>query len=581
MRTRSLNAACKILKCVERSCARRACRGRDLSIRYYSASSPVEKPYYVTSPIFYVNAAPHIGHLYTLVLADVFKRFHALKGRKAILCTGTDEHGMKIQQAAQKAGQDVRAFCDENYRSFDTLAKRAEIQYDHFIRTSEPDHRFAVQHFWLMLKERGYIYSSKHEGWYSVSDETFYPPSGVHLALDPSTGRKFTASRETGKEVEWTSEVNYHFRLSSLRSRLLEHYSANPEFVQPATRMYDVVQHVEAGLSDLSVSRPVERLSWGIPVPDDTSQTIYVWLDALINYLTKANYPMQVPGQEHAAGWPADVHVIGKDIVRFHCVYWPAFLLALDLPLPKQILTHAHWTLGHQKMSKSTGNVVNPFFALDRFGSDTMRYYLLRDGGVQDDSDYDNAYIIARYKSLQGTLGNLVTRVVRGKGWNVRRAVEYGHLDNSEDGKKHLEHLQALPSIVDHRMTELQPGKALLWVLEFVYKTNQYMTQASPWTLADPTDEHGRPKPDYKPPDLSKLDPIIYLLAESIRICAILLQPVMPGRMKHALDLMGVQEDRRMFKDATVEADKEYGVPMVDVGKGREGVVFPPLRSEF
>ncbi|KAL8702683.1 MAG: hypothetical protein Q9201_004144 [Fulgogasparrea decipioides] len=317
-----------------------------------------------------------------------------------------------------------------------------------------------------MLKERGYIYASKHEGWYSVSDETFYPASAVHLALDPRTGRKFMASQETGKEVEWTSETNYHFRLSALRDRLLQFYAENPNFVEPSTRMQDVVQQVTAGLSDLSVSRPVDRLSWGIPVPDDTSQTIYVWLDALINYLTKANYPFQVPGQEHAAGWPADVHVIGKDIVRFHCIYWPAFLLALDLPLPKQILTHAHWTLGREKMSKSTGNVVNPFFALNRFGSDVMRYYLVHDGGIRDDSDYGNEYIIQRYRSLQGTLGNLVSRVVRGKEWNVRHAVKSGRIDADDETKQHVATLMTLPSVVEHWMGKLQPGTAMKEVLK-------------------------------------------------------------------------------------------------------------------
>ncbi|KAL8965771.1 MAG: hypothetical protein Q9197_006333 [Variospora fuerteventurae] len=548
--------------------------------RHFTTPELLEKPYYVTSPIFYVNAAPHIGHLYTLVLTDVFKRFHALKGKKAILCTGTDEHGMKIQQAAQKAGQDIRAFCDENYKSFEALAERADIQYDHFIRTSEPDHRFAVQHFWLMLQERGFIYTSQHEGWYSVSDETFYPPSSIHLALDPSTGRKFMASRETGKEVEWTSEVNYHFRLSSLRDRLLQFYADHPVFVQPSTRMQDVIQQVTTGLTDLSVSRPKERLSWGIPVPDDPSQTIYVWLDALINYLTKANYPFQIPGREHAAGWPADVHVIGKDIVRFHCIYWPAFLLALDLPLPKQIMTHAHWTLNHEKMSKSTGNAVNPFFALDRFGSDTMRFYLIRDGGIKDDRDYDNAYIVDRYKMLQGSLGNLVTRVVRGKGWNVRRAVELGCFDDSPHGQKHFEALKYLPAAVDGWMAQLQPGSALGDILEVVDQTNQYMQHASPWNYGAPTDKHGRPKA-LKCLDLERLDPIIYACAESIRICAILLQPVIPERMKHVLDLLGVDEGRRMIGDATVGADREYGIPMVEVGTGRSGVVFPPLTSDF
>jgi methionyl-tRNA synthetase len=239
-----------------------------------------------------------------------------LKGRQAILCTGTDEHGMKIQRAAAKANMTPQAFCDQNCQSFLSLAEAAQVDFDHFIRTSQPEHHFAVQHFWLMLKERGHIYASKHEGWYSVSDETFYPESAVQLALDPATGRKFMASTETGSEAEWTSEHNYHFRLSAFRDRLLEFYQSNPSFVVPDSRMKEVVRAVEAGLADLSVSRPAERLKWGIPVPDDDTQTIYVWLDALINYLTKTNYPFHIPGQEHAAGWPADVQVIGKDIVR-------------------------------------------------------------------------------------------------------------------------------------------------------------------------------------------------------------------------------------------------------------------------
>ncbi|KAL8994012.1 MAG: hypothetical protein Q9169_005911 [Polycauliona sp. 2 TL-2023] len=569
----------------------------------HSSAAPIEKPYYVTTPIFYVNAEPHVGHLYTIVLTDVLKRFQALKGRKAILCTGTDEHGMKvsafiivcaartpdsdlrqIQRAAVKAKQDVRAFCNTNSQSFDRLARKANVQYDHFIRTSEPDHRFAVQHFWLMLKQRGYIYESKHEGWYSVSDETFYPSSAVHLKLDPATGRKLMASQETGKEVEWTSETNYHFRMSVLRDRLLDFYAENPQFVEPPSRMLDVISQVTSGLSDLSISRPVERLSWGIPVPDDPSQTIYVWLDALINYLTKANYPFQVPGQEHAAGWPADVHVIGKDIVRFHCMYWPAFLLALDLPLPKRILTHAHWTLAREKMSKSTGNVVNPFFALERFGSDTMRYYLVYSGGIQDDSDYDNQYIIDRYRQLQGSLGNLVTRVVRGKGWKIRRAVESGLTDDSTEGQAHMERLKELPSAVEHCMTSLNPGAAMKRVLTVVQQTNQYMQKASPWDLSARTNEHGRPRRERHLPldqHIAKVDSIIYLCAESVRICGIMLQPVMPQRMKHLLDLMGVDDGKRMFQDAVVGADREYGVPLVDIGKGRQGVVFPPLDSDY
>lgn len=250
-----------------------------------------------------------------MVLTDILKRWHVLKGRKAFLCTGTDEHGMKVQQAASKAGSDPKPFCDKGAGVFKTLAGRAEVAYDHFVRTTDPEHRAAVEYAWYLLKERGYIYTAKHEGWYAVSDETFYPQSQVQLTLDPPTGRKMMTSIETGKEVQWTSEENYHFRLSTMRDDLLKFYEANPEWIIPQSRMKDVVQAVSSGLEDLSISRPAERLTWGIPVPDDSTQTIYVWLDALVNYITKAGYPWD-PSQAHAGGWPADCQVIGKDIVR-------------------------------------------------------------------------------------------------------------------------------------------------------------------------------------------------------------------------------------------------------------------------
>lgn len=279
------------------------------------------------------------------------------------------------------------------------------------------------------------------------------------------------ASKETGKEVEWTSENNYHFRLSAFQARLQAYYSDGDSKIVPSTRMKDVQNEINNGLEDLSISRPSERLTWGIPVPDDETQTIYVWLDALINYLTKANYPFQIPGHEDAAGWPADCHVIGKDIVRFHCIYWPAFLMALDLPLPKQFLTHAHWTLGNAKMSKSTGTVVNPFFAISRFGVDCMRYYLAIDGGIKDDSSYDNSLVIARYKTgLQGGLGNLVSRVTRGKGWDVRRAVKNSHKYIEQLDKKLSKNLSELKNVVGGLMQQPDPGEGLWSIMEVVFQ---------------------------------------------------------------------------------------------------------------
>ena len=421
-----------------------------------------------------IHIAPHVGHLYTMILTDILKRWQVLNGQKAILCTGTDEHGMKIQRAAAQANTPPKEFCDLTAETFRSLAKRAELSNDHFVRTSDKDHKDAVQYFWQMLRERNYIYESKHEGWYCVSDETFYPETAIEKRLDPFTGRTFMASQETGKEVEWTSEANYHFRLSLFKDRLLDFYKANPEFVVPATRMNNVVDWVSEGLQDLSISRPAERLTWGVPVPDDESQTVYVWLDALINYITKAGYPW-APGSETAGGWPANVQVIGKDIMRFHCIYWPAFLMALDLEPPKQILTHAHWTLGHQKMAKSTGNVVNPFFALDRFGVDVMRFYLAHDGGISNDSDYGNNFIVERYKkALQGGLGNLVSRVTRPKIWSVQSSVKVASEGNlcspDKTTSEQIRILQALPEEVSLKMKQLNPGAALQVIMNAIYE---------------------------------------------------------------------------------------------------------------
>ena len=411
-----------------------------------------------------------------MVLTDILKRWQVLKGKKAILCTGTDEHGMKIQRAAEAAGLPPQEFCDSTAETFKALAKRANLSNDHFIRTTDEDHKEAVQYFWHLLRERGLIYESKHEGWYSVSDETYYPESTIEKKINPLTGRILMASKETGSEVEWTSEINYHFRLSAFKDQLLEFYKENPQFVVPVSRMNDVVKWVSEGLEDLSISRPIKRLTWGIPVPGDESQTIYVWLDALINYITKAGYPW-APGNEKAGGWPADVQVIGKDIVRFHCIYWPAFLLALNMKPPKQVLTHAHWTLNHRKMAKSTGNVVNPFFAMERFGVDVMRFYLAHDGGITNDSDYGNDHIVKLYKSgLQGGLGNLVSRITRPKVWSVRKAVEDHHggkllpLQLDDATRTQIEVVESVRELASQKMDQLDSGAALRAIMNVVYE---------------------------------------------------------------------------------------------------------------
>ncbi|KAI9790770.1 MAG: methionyl-tRNA synthetase [Piccolia ochrophora] len=506
-----------------------------------------------------------------MVIADIIKRWQTLQGREAILCTGTDEHGMKIQQAADAAGIDPKPFCDRGAEVFKMLAEQGGISYDHFVRTTSPEHRDAVEYVWHLLQERGHIYASKHEGWYSVSDETFYPQSGVHLTLDPRTGRKGMTSIETGSSVEWTSESNYHFRLSDFRDKLLAFYQSNEDFVLPSSRRDWVIQSVKDGLEDLSISRPVERLSWGIRVPNDDTQTIYVWLDALVNYLTKSGFPW-TPGQEASGGWPADCHVIGKDIVRFHCIYWPAFLLALDVPPPRQILTHAHWTLGRRKMAKSTGNVVNPFFALDRFGTETMRFYLAHDGGLDHDSDYGNEQIVERYKHcLQGALGNLASRIVRGKGWDVRASVR----DAASERPTHpasgaqKERVIRLHLSFQEHMDCLRISKAVRDIIATIDETNKYLQLTSPWVSVN----SGSAEQKLLVPD------IIYTCGESLRISGILLQPFMPGKAAMLLDMLGVADDRRGFSWARLGADLSYGTSTIELGRGHQGSLFPPPRS--
>lgn len=524
-----------------------------------------------------------------MVTADVLKRWQVLKGRKAILATGVDEHGMKIQRAAAKAGIDPKEFCDKNAQIFMDLAERMNLSHDVFVRTTDPRHKQGVEHACQMLQDQGYIYESKHEGWYSVSDETYYPEGQVHLIVDPPTGRKIMASIETGSEVEWTSERNYHFRLSAFRERLLDFYKNNPTFIVPKFRMDDVVNQVSEKLEDLSISRPFERLTWGIRVPNDPSQTIYVWLDALLNYATAAGYPFLSPGLESTGGWPADVHVIGKDIVRFHCIYWPAFLMALDLPLPKQVLTHAHWTLGRHKMAKSTGNVVNPFWAMERFGVDVMRWYLVHEGGITDDSDYDNSFIVEKHrKGLKGGLGNLASRIMRSNMWNVRDGVRSCTPMNPDDmsslpplfddsAREMIAKLQALPSTADQHMRDLYPNKAVQTIMSAVYDANAYLQAKAPWKVVSAMREA---KVDPFKGNRAEIDAVIFVCSESLRIVGILLQPVMPEKAKLLLDQLGVQPDRRSWEWCAVGKDDGYGESMVDLSKVANRHLFPTLPCE-
>ncbi|EPS36424.1 hypothetical protein H072_10053 [Dactylellina haptotyla CBS 200.50] len=539
-----------------------------------SSTSNVEskKPYYLTTPIFYVNAAPHIGHLYTSVVADVLKRWQQFKGNEALLLTGTDEYGIKIQQAASRAGVDPKAFVDVGADTFKKLAAAANISYDRFMRTTDPDHREAVQHFWRVLRERDFITLKKHSGWYSVSDEAFYPESSVERVVHPPSGQVITVSKETGKTVEWMSEENYHFKLSAMGPELLNFYEANPDWLVPSQRYGELKAEVARGLEDLSISRPKERLAWGIPVPGDNSQSIYVWLDALINYITFAGYPW-LPGTTSSPGkpqaWPADLQIIGKDIIRFHCIYWPAFLLAVGAQPPKQILSHAHWTMSKKKMSKSDGNVVDPFHAMERWGVDTMRFYMCMDGGIISDGDYSNQEVEDKYTHFLGNqVGSLVNRVCSKK-YSIAEAIRTERdgvqVELDEDmGKlyKALRYgaLEGVRERVEGRMARYDLAGALREVMTLVSETHKYIHLAALWQ------ENKEGVRAY----------MLYPAAEALRISGMLLQPFMPEKMGQLLDILKVGENMRGWEEAAVGRDFGYG----EGTAGTKERLFPKVYSE-
>ncbi|GJJ78642.1 methionyl-tRNA synthetase [Entomortierella parvispora] len=504
--------------------------------------SQSEKPYYITTPIFYVNAVPHVGHLHSAVLADTFKRFHELKGQKAIMSVGTDEHGLKIQQAAAQAGMKEIELCDSVSKRFRELFDAADISYTTYIRTTEPRHAVAVKELWERLWAKGYIYKGQHEGWYSVSDEAFYPSGQVQEQINEKTGEKYHIAIETGKKVEWTTEENYKFKLSAFRDKLLEWLDQNPEAILPRRRYAEVQKWLQSGLEDLSVSRPKSRLTWGIPIPGDDSHVMYVWMDALTNYLTVTGYPWGKTEDGNGAvsqgGWPADAQVIGKDILRFHAVYWPAFLMAADMELPKTIIAHAHWTQSKMKMSKSSGNVVDPFTAMQEFGTDTIRFYLMNDGGLSDDADYASELVAERYrKLLGGQLGNLLSRSTS-VNLNPSRLVptqpSFKNI-HPDDMALHLK-MKTLPEMVDKAMAEYRTTSATSAIFSMLAEANIAFSQCAPWKLIK------------DPANNERLNDVLWYAMESTRIAGIMLQPIMPTKAAEILDILAIDPDERTWE---------------------------------
>ena len=481
--------------------------------------------YYLTTPIYYVNDVPHIGHAYTTLACDVLARFKRLDGWEVKFLTGTDEHGQKVEKSAAAAGVTPQEFADRVSRNFQDLPALLKFTNDDFIRTTEPRHKAACQALWQALVDNGHVYLGSYSGWYAVRDEAYYSEDELR---DGPNGKKLAP---TGAECEWVEEPSYFFRLSAWQQPLLEFYERNPDFILPPGKRNEVVAFVKSGLRDLSISRTT--FDWGIRVPGDEKHIMYVWLDALTNYITAAGYPETGPGSSYAHVWPADLHMVGKDILRFHAIYWPAFLMAAKLEPPRRVFAHGWWTIEGQKMSKSLGNVVAPQTLVDEYGLDATRYFLMREVPFGNDGDFSKRAMINRINGdLANDYGNLVQRVLsmiaKNCGGVVPQPGPFSEADLKLIGAAH-----ALLETA-RRELELQAFHKMLDAFWSVTgAANRYVDEQAPWTL--------------KKTDPPRMATVLYVLAETIRHLGILTQPVMPDASNRILDQLAVAEDARTF----------------------------------
>ncbi|MFQ5784958.1 MAG: methionine--tRNA ligase [Alphaproteobacteria bacterium] len=475
--------------------------------------------YYITTPIYYVNDSPHIGHAYTSLACDALARFMRLDGRTVKFLTGTDEHGQKVEKAAIAAGEAPQAFVDRVSRRFRDMSGPMAFTNDDFIRTTEARHKASVQQLWRELKTRGEIYLGSYAGWYSVRDESFYAESELIDGMAP-----------TGAPVEWVEEPSYFFRLSDWQDRLLAYYEANPDFIGPKTRRNEVVSFVKGGLNDLSISRT--SFKWGVPVPDDSDHVMYVWIDALTNYLTAVGYP-DTASDEYRRFWPADLHMVGKDILRFHAVYWPAFLLAAGLDPPKRVFAHGWWTNEGEKISKSLGNVIDPLALIDHYGLDQVRYFLLREVPFGNDGDFSHRAMVARMNGdLANDFGNLAQRVLSMINRDCgARIPEPGPLVDADESLLD-EAYGLLDDLRRHIAVQAFHG-ALTRFWEVIGAANRYVDEQAPWSL--------------RKSDPARMATVLYVLAETIRHLATLAQPFTPIGAAKILDQLAVAEEARQF----------------------------------
>ena len=491
--------------------------------------------FYITTPIYYVNDKPHIGHAYTTLACDVIARFKRLDGFKVYFLTGTDEHGQKVELAAKKNKTKPQDFVDEVSINFRDLLKCMHIENDDFIRTTEKRHLESCQKLWDLLIKKGHIYLGKYAGWYAIRDEAFFLESEIIDGKAPS-----------GAPVEWVEEPSYFFNLSKWQDKLLEHYNNNENFISPSTRKNEVLSFVKGGLKDLSVSRT--SFSWGIKVPNDDDHIMYVWLDALTNYLSAIGYENE--NERFCDFWPANIHLVGKDIIRFHAVYWPAFLMAADLELPKKIFAHGWWTNEGQKISKSLGNVINPFEIVEKYGVDQVRYFLMREIPFGNDGDFSVLQLVNRVNSdLSNSLGNLFQRVVSMVVKNC----------NGKIPKKPLVFLNQDRFLINSIKDKLDDYRDLIdnqkldqylknvWVI--IGNANKYVDEQAPWLL--------------KKNDFNRMEVVLYTLLETLKQIGIILQPFLPLSSNYILNHLSVSADLRNLNSINtfIDGDIEIIIP--------------------
>tara|TARA_X000001036_G_scaffold115720_1_gene108986 strand:- start:1688 stop:3229 length:1542 start_codon:yes stop_codon:yes gene_type:complete len=480
----------------------------------------MDKNFYITTPIYYPSGKPHMGHAYSSIIADIFARFKRLEGYKVLFLTGTDEHGLKIQREAEKNKKDPKIFCDEISEKFKDLTRILNLSNDDFIRTTEKRHYKSVEEIWNRLVQSGDIYLDKYSGWYSVSDEAYYDEDEIDVVKDKKI------SKASGSSVDWVEEESFFFKLSAWSEKLLKHYSENEHFILPISRKNEVVNFVKKGLKDLSVSRT--SFSWGIPVPKNKKHVIYVWLDALTNYVSALNFP-DTNDENYKNFWPADVHIIGKDILRFHAVYWPAFLLAAKLPLPKRVFGHG-WILSEdKKMSKSLGNILDPIEIIDNYGIDQLRYYLVKEVSLGNDGSISmknlknciNNDLANNYGNLCQRVFSFIKKNCSNKIPKTKKLIDSDHklLNQLKDNTPHLINL----------MNNQNLNEYIKQVVSYSFDANKYFNDSEPWSL--------------KKSDPDRMKAILLTICEQIKNISILLHSIIPISTGKVLETMNVKKE--------------------------------------